>query len=486
MSKIYVTPHQAFELLGDVADSIKITKNEKGRSEGHAYIRISDDGKSLTTEGPGEKVSFAKVTDLFIGIMASNLTPRQKNEALNAYKSITNQYETKEIKEMGFIDKIAKYLFNPEIKKKEQVTQARELIQSHETKISLEHLALTIGLDELLKNPQMITKLKTTSEEEIKNLKKFLNTCYHAVTLTTPELIEYRNAIMQANIIIKSANDQKKRSSIPIKQLMDTVESMNFNRDQMNIRQITYLANTLENYLIKMDVSDEDKKALKSCMIQLKAYLGYNSNDQKKVEAFRAIENLKNAFYEKYHFIGKHDKDLGLLENVAKSINKGKESKLEGHADKKISDDGKSLTTWRSGKKVSFVEITEIFEEIMASNLTLRQKRDALTAYKIITADRDGKLNFFHKIIFHKEIEKTSNLIKTYESQILLQRNQLNVGLNNLLKTPQMIAKLKTTPQEIQLLIIKLDNYYHALELSSADQRDYRDAIEKANLLLNA
>lgn len=413
------------------------------------------------TESPkiaasGEKVSsvaFAAETKTFKEKMASeDLTPVQKGEAINTYERITNKYQAKET---GF--------FTNQAKIDKEVRQATDLIESERNNLAAQHLTLIFKLaaldnDKLV--PLGIDESKT--KELIFDLTKYY---LQEGTFTPDDHEDYKKTLNAANFLINHTNDLDSRL---IAELQDEMKSVAFNR---NLKGAKEFSQKLENYYSKKVFDNIDENELLLCIQDMNIHLApmdssidkapTADDDDKVTKVFERINILQTHFHDKYPIVSKPEENLRSLEDAA-------------NKSKKNSDVG-----------ISFGEATEIFKEIMSSNLTPRQKGDALTAYTTITDAKEGKKGFFAKPLSYVEIDEANKLIE--KSNPFSEHTKLIFGLEELQEiTPQMITKLETTRKEIVVLRQKLTEYYNKEILSPADKINYRYAIDKANVIIKS
>lgn len=433
--------------------------------------------------------------------MASkNLTFEQKRQAIIAYRAITNSYKTKEL---GNFAKFAKCILGVEVKRDKQAKKADSLIieaniflQKEQLKEQTVNFQLTSEMCHLLiKTPKELANLHT-NRESIKKIIHNLNKYRNSQPSSYSEKREYTHTLNEARKIISSARTQNDETRLKtrlqidllISDLIETLDSVDADPKNVLINEFKLVALKLET-LNSMNLSEDSKTKIVSMKLDLDNYINCKHNDpshkDKKEKAFAAFNNLKSFFYE-YELVDK----LGLLEDVARSINENRKNKSGERAHKKISDEGTSLAARGSAKKIPFAKSTEIFKEIMGSNLTPSRKRDALNAYRTILANKNEKAGNFYKLLSNAEIaeiEEEHKLIKKSETEIQRQHVALTLGLNNLLDSQtdsRIIQELKVTSEDIKKLKQKLNEYFHKSTLSREDQINYLSTINKANIII--
>lgn len=204
MTKFYIGPRKAIELLTDVAQSIK-EQEKPGVSGGHAYLKITSNGiteKLEATKGSGKEVSFKMVTEMFKQVMEQkDLTIAQKHEAIRAYETISEKFQAKEV---GFF---AKHLFGAEQKRQMHMDQAGQLIESYKREILDKHSDVMGDLQVIL------TKSSARDSLESKNLNAHITTLIASLSnyfmlseegeLTSEQRISYQKALKEAEILVK-------------------------------------------------------------------------------------------------------------------------------------------------------------------------------------------------------------------------------------------------------------------------------------------
>lgn len=453
-------------LLKVVATSIEA--QNKGFAQGHEYIKIDANRQLTTGEGPGEKVSFEEITNIFKFIMDTDPTLTQRGEAIEYYEKIKDKYKDKyELKEpnkldkLGFKDRIiasicsayekfTRYILQPE----NQIKEAELLIDKYTRQELAEYIRTELKpkLNGLQKNDQKMEELRTNSET-IEKLKTELDDYVSEPNWSNMSMDDYNekhNALLEGVIdLTESAN----KPLAHIKNLLEVVETIKFDQSKI-IPSCVTLVDTLDLYL-NLDLSEADKNELINCKNAVNTCLsihGGENHNTLKGKAQKAVGNFKKFFNEKY--------DLTKVDSGETFIDIYGNTKLTNSRLKKLEEELNGLQN------------DQIMKELRTNSDKIKKIQKYLSDYTNLTEEFTDK----EKIKYNKAIEKANILIENSGSRIHIKALLGSMVPQKKDLNGKTVNNFKSVIKDIGTCLLKKG-------LSTADKSELINCRDKLNAL---